>query len=169
MLLNSLKKMPVDIVYDELPSPLGKVMVLASNRGIYAIFFAHRTSKKTIAHFKKANKHRMIQAIKTQLQEYFQHKRKHFTVPVILLGTPFQVKAWRELKKIPYGKTISYEEQARRIGNRNKARAVGMANARNPIAIVIPCHRVIGKNGKLTGFAGGLNKKQYLLDLEAKT
>ena len=81
-------------------------------------------------------------------------------------GTPFQMQAWAQLRKIPYGETISYGEQAKRTGDKNKARAIGLANGQNPIPIIIPCHRVIGSNGKLTGFAGGLDKKALLLKLE---
>jgi len=84
-----------------------------------------------------------------------------------MVGTPFQVKAWKQLLKIPYGKIAAYSEQAEKMGDKKKARAVGMANSQNPISIIVPCHRVIGKSGKLTGFGGGLDRKQYLLALEA--
>jgi len=102
-----------------------------------------------------------------ELVEYFNGRRKAFSFAVRPKGTPFQQRVWHELQKIPYGETISYEELAKRIGNPNACRAVGGANHRNPIAIVIPCHRVIGKNKTLTGYAGGLDKKEQLLLLEA--
>ena len=87
-------------------------------------------------------------------------------MPLSPQGTPFQIQAWQQLSAIPYAETISYGEQAKRLGDKNKSRAVGMANGCNPISIIIPCHRVIGSNGKLVGFAGGLDKKSYLLNLE---
>jgi methylated-DNA-[protein]-cysteine S-methyltransferase len=93
---------------------------------------------------------------------------KEFEAPVVLEGTEFQVRVWRELQKIPYGETISYGELARRIGNANAMRAVGLANGANPIPIIVPCHRVIGSNGKLTGFGGGLPNKKKLLALESR-
>jgi len=102
----------------------------------------------------------------SQLDRYFNGSLTRFTLEYSLNGTPFQQRVWRELAKVPYGTTISYGELARRTGNAGAARAVGMANAKNPLPIVIPCHRVIGKNGTLTGFGGGLDVKQKLLALE---
>lgn len=102
----------------------------------------------------------------SELDEYFQKKRSHFTIPLSLSGTAYQMLVWEEMKKIPYGKTMSYGELATRIGNKNGARSVGMACARNPIMILVPCHRVIGKSGRLTGFGGGLPMKEQLLLLE---
>ncbi len=107
----------------------------------------------------------LLQAEK-QLSEYFARKRTSFDLPLFVEGTPFQKKVWAELQKIPYGETISYGELARRCGNDKACRAVGMANNKNKIAIIIPCHRVIGSNGKLVGYAGGLDIKSRLLDLE---
>lgn len=103
-----------------------------------------------------------------QLSEYFDGKRKTFDLPLALQGTAFQISVWKALQSIPAGETRSYKDVAALIGNPKASRAVGMANNRNPIAIIIPCHRVIGKNGKLTGYAGGLPVKQYLLDLEKR-
>jgi len=101
-----------------------------------------------------------------QLDEYFNKKRKVFDLPIILHGTDFQIKVWEALQTIPYGKTCSYGQLADMIKNQKACRAVGMANNRNPIAVIVPCHRVIGKDGSLTGYAGGLNLKQQLLNLE---
>jgi methylated-DNA-[protein]-cysteine S-methyltransferase len=103
-----------------------------------------------------------------QLCSYFAGQLETFDLPLAPAGTPFQQKVWRELCKIPYGETISYGELARRIGNPNASRAVGLANGSNPIPIVIPCHRVIGSNGKLTGYGGGLAIKETLLALERR-
>lgn len=109
----------------------------------------------------------IIQAI-MQLDEYFAGKRKEFSIPVVFTGSPFQCSVWSELMKIPYGTTISYAELAQRINNPKAVRAVASANATNPIAILVPCHRVIGSNHKLTGYSGGLTAKQMLLALESQ-
>lgn len=101
-----------------------------------------------------------------QLDEYFQGKRTVFSLPFKLTGTPFQLAVWKELQNIPYGQTTSYKEIAQKINKPKAYRAVGMANNKNPLPIIIPCHRVIGSNGKLIGYAGGLNLKNYLLELE---
>ncbi len=101
-----------------------------------------------------------------QLDEYFLGLRKDFDIPLLFNGTEFQKSAWKALLDIPYGKTISYGEQAQNIGNAKAVRAIGGANGANPISIIVPCHRVIGKSGKLTGYGGGLDIKEYLLDFE---
>ena len=101
-----------------------------------------------------------------QLDEYFHGKRTTFSLPFKLTGTPFQLAVWKELQNIPYGQTTSYKEIAQKINKPKAYRAVGMANNKNPLPIIIPCHRVIGSNGKLIGYAGGLNLKNYLLELE---
>lgn len=101
-----------------------------------------------------------------QLDEYIQGKRTTFSLPFKLTGTPFQLAVWKELQNIPYGQTTSYKEIAQKINKPKAYRAVGMANNKNPLPIIIPCHRVIGSNGKLIGYAGGLNLKNYLLELE---
>ena len=108
----------------------------------------------------------LIKKTYSQLKEYFAGNRKIFDIPISANGTEFQIKVWEELQKIPYGKIRTYKEIAENIGNKNASRAVGMANNKNPIAIIIPCHRVIGSNGDLTGYAGGIKLKQYLLNLE---
>ena len=108
----------------------------------------------------------VIEQCISELEEYFSAKRKFFSFEMNLIGTDFQVKVWNELLNIPYGKTISYEELAVRVGDIKSIRAVGLANGQNPIAIVVPCHRVIGKNGDLGGYGGGLDKKVWLLEHE---
>jgi len=109
----------------------------------------------------------LLQAVR-ELDEYFVGKRERFDVPLNPVGTSFQRKVWAELQRIPFGSTVSYGELARRIGQPNASRAVGMANHRNPLAIFIPCHRVIGSDGSLTGYAGGVEVKRFLLELEQK-
>lgn len=108
----------------------------------------------------------LISRAKTQLDEYFAGERRDFDLPFAPIGTPFQHRVWEELRRVGYGETITYGELARRIGAPNAARAVGLANGKNPISILIPCHRVIGASGKMTGYAGGVERKIALLDLE---
>src|SRR5438128_11590727 len=107
-----------------------------------------------------------LDLLQNELQQYFAGKLKQFSVPLIYPGTPFQERVWNELQRIPYGQTRSYEDLANRVGSGGAQRAVGHANGQNRIAIVIPCHRVVNKDGKLGGYGGGLWRKQYLLDLE---
>lgn len=109
----------------------------------------------------------VIEQAGKELQEYFAGKRKKFTVPLDLRGTEFELKIWDQLLKIPYGQVCSYSDIARRIKNPKSVRAVGGANHSNPVAIIVPCHRVVGKNGSLTGYGGGMDKKRLLLDLES--
>ncbi len=113
-----------------------------------------------------ADKHPLLKKAFLQLEEYFEGKRREFALPIRQEGTPFQKKVWEELKKIPYGKTVSYEYIAEKVGNKKACRAVGMANNKNALCIIVPCHRVVGKNGKLTGYAFGNEIKEKLLSLE---
>jgi methylated-DNA-[protein]-cysteine S-methyltransferase len=156
--------------YKTVPSPVGALRLIASDKGLCAVLFNGGRGQKMLpdAALELSEKHPILKRAEKQLQEYFAGKRQAFDVPLDPKGTVFQMKAWRELKKIPYGKTISYGEQAKRIGDAKKARAAGMANGRNPICIIVPCHRVIGVSGALTGFGGGLKVKQYLLSHEKK-
>jgi len=110
---------------------------------------------------------KLLQETEAQLNEYFEHKRRTFTLPILLEGTSFQKRAWQELINIPYGETASYSQQAEKLGGKTYSRAVGQANHNNPIVIIVPCHRVIGKNGSLTGFGGGLDTKAWLISHEA--
>ena len=139
---------------------LGKIYISADEKNILEISF-----NKPNYHEKETA---LIKKAFSELEEYFNGQRKTFDLPLKLEGTKFQKKVWQELIKIPYGKTISYKELAKAVGNEKACRAVGMANNKNKIMIVIPCHRVIGSNGNLTGYAGGLNIKKQLLDLEAQ-
>jgi methylated-DNA-[protein]-cysteine S-methyltransferase len=105
--------------------------------------------------------------VRSQLTEYFDGRRREFDIPLGLVGNEFERRVWDALRRIPYGETVSYGEIAREIGSPSAARAVGLANGRNPIAVIVPCHRVIGADGSLTGFGGGLERKRLLLDLES--
>lgn len=153
-------------------SPVGPLLIVASDSGVISIAWEkelkNKSFKKYLAKLKTDDEHPVIVEVKKQLNEYFLGKRKNFELNVIVEGTEFQKKSWKQLSKIPYGKTISYSEQAKMLGDSKKARAVGMANSKNPVSIIVPCHRVIGKNGKLTGFGGGLNNKKILIELEKK-
>ncbi len=111
---------------------------------------------------------RVLDATAAQLEEYFEGRRRSFDLPLAMEGSPFQRQVWAELLKIPFGTTVSYGHVAAQLGRAGAARAVGHANARNPIPIIVPCHRVIGSSGRLTGYGGGLAAKQHLLDLEAR-
>lgn len=165
--------LPADTVYSEMSSPVGKLTMIASSQGLHAIIWdTERQHPNFINIFNQltlSENQPILVKTKQQLNEYFQAKRDTFDLPIVLKGTDFQIQVWKQLLNIPYGQTISYAEQAVRIGNRNKARAVGMANGLNPILIIIPCHRVIGSRGHLVGFGGGLDNKAYLLQLEQKS
>jgi methylated-DNA-[protein]-cysteine S-methyltransferase len=163
---------PQDASYDIINSPVGNLGIIVSKNGLHAILWDNNLEdpiyKEILSALKKSSTDKFIINTKNQLEEYFQGKRKVFDLPLVINGTDFQIQAWKQLQKIPHGETISYGEQAERMGDKKKARAVGMANGCNPISIVIPCHRVIGCNGHLTGFGGGLDKKEILLKLEQK-
>jgi methylated-DNA-[protein]-cysteine S-methyltransferase len=151
--------------YDYLSTPIGKLLLAADAKGLREVWFETGKHKKEPDPQWQRNAAKVAFAAK-QLNEYFAGERQHFDLPLHPIGTPFQVSVWNALAKIPYGATISYGEMARRIGQPQAVRAVGAANGRNPIPIVLPCHRVIGADGSLTGFGGGLPTKRFLLALE---
>lgn len=140
-------------------SPIGNLRIISNERDIIKIEFCDEYFKMKMIPIQ-------IQNCITQLDEYFNGKRQKFTISINPAGTEFQSKAWYLLLKIPFGKTISYLEQSKQFGDEKTIRAIASANGKNPIPIIIPCHRVIGSNGKLTGYAGGLLKKQWLLEHE---
>jgi methylated-DNA-[protein]-cysteine S-methyltransferase len=142
--------------------PMGTLALVAGDEGLERIRFEGVPPAEAVS----TPDYPVLKETRSQLDAYFARDLREFDIPIALKGTPFQVTAWRALRKIPYGVTRSYAEQAKAIGAPTAVRAVGAANGRNPIPIVIPCHRVIGSNGKLTGFGGGLPLKRYLLDLE---
>jgi AraC family transcriptional regulator, regulatory protein of adaptative response / methylated-DNA-[protein]-cysteine methyltransferase len=171
---NSREKRIIDVARIE--TPLGTMFACAVEEGLCLLEFTDRrmleTELKQLASSLNAeviqgfNNH--IESVKEQLEEYFGGKRKEFTIPLYSPGTEFQRAVWNALRKIPYGKTISYQQQASAIGKPSAVRAVANANGMNRIAIIIPCHRVIGADGTLTGYGGGLWRKKWLLDLEQK-
>ncbi len=154
------------IHYQHVDSPVGPLLIAASDAGLHAIEFHAAQHPVTRDHTWQAGSHAFIDAARAQLAEYFGGTRQTFDLPLSPAGTAFQQAVWRALVGIPYGHTISYAELARRVGRPAASRAVGAANGRNPLPIVLPCHRVIGANGSLTGFGGGLPTKRFLLELE---
>ena len=162
------------LVVGRLLTPLGPMIAGATAEGICLLEFSDRRMLETqIARLSKwfecavvPGEHEHIARLEKELELYFAGKIREFNVPLVLKGTPFQVAAWERLQRIPYGETISYEQQARDMGRLGAQRAVGRANGDNRIAIVVPCHRVVRQNGELCGYGGGLWRKKFLLDLE---
>jgi len=145
-------------------SPVGTLTIVASDAGVRAVLWPDDDPKRVrVLDAVDDPTHPVIAAAASQLDEYFAGTRTTFDVPLDPVGTDFQRAAWEALRTIPYGVTVSYGDQADRMGDRRKARAVGAANGRNPISIIVPCHRVVGANGSLTGFAGGVDTKAWLL------
>ena len=160
-------KIETQITYTEIDSPIGKLLLYGTNRGLSGIFMTRQRHFDGKQKSWKRDDARWSSVAK-QLHEYFAGKRRDFDIPLDVEGTAFQMKVWAELRKIPFGRTASYADIARAIGKPKAMRAVGMANGRNPVSIVVPCHRVIGADGSLTGYGGGLERKRTLLDLESR-
>jgi AraC family transcriptional regulator of adaptative response/methylated-DNA-[protein]-cysteine methyltransferase len=162
------------LVITILQTPLGPLLAGATDQGINLLEY---TDRRMLEHHFNAmrrrfgcavvpGRHPLLERLRNELKEYFQGGRRQFTLPLACRGTPFQEKVWQELRHIPYGQTVSYDELARRVGQPTARRAVARANGMNCLAILIPCHRVIGKDGSLTGYGGGLWRKRLLLELE---
>ncbi len=167
-----------------IPSPLGDLSALANETHLLILEFADSkewekkilslATKEAIHDSEKMDRfilrddrdNKILERLKTELREYFEGTRQKFTIPLMPHGTEFQMKAWKALEKIPYGETRNYLEQATMIGNPKAVRAIWWANHNNPIVIIIPCHRVIGKSGKLVGYGGGIHRKNWLLEHE---
>lgn len=149
-------------------TPIGRLDVVAHETAVVSIWFEHdqHGDRPAPAEPVEPGVHAVLDRAVTQLEEYFAGTRTQFELPLDPAGTAFQHQVWDALRRIPFGETITYGQQALMLGDRNKSRAVGAANGKNPIPIVVPCHRVIGSNGHLTGFAGGLDTKAWLLDHE---
>jgi methylated-DNA-[protein]-cysteine S-methyltransferase len=149
--------------YTLIPSPLGELLLTSDGGALTRLFMPpHRIAPD----WKRDDEAAPFPAAREQLAAYFAGRLREFDLPLAPTGTTFQEKVWMELRNIPYAVTISYGELARRIGQPSAFRAVGLANGQNPLSIVVPCHRVIGANGSLTGYGGGLERKKLLLDLE---
>jgi len=153
--------------YKWMESPVGKLKLVASEKGLAAILWEKdKPNRVRFDALTEDKKHPVLVEAETQLNEYFAGKRRNFSVKLDPRGTPFQCKVWEALLEIPFSETRSYGQLAKRVGNAQASRAVGAANGKNPISIMVPCHRAIGASGKLTGFAGGLETKAFLLKLE---
>ncbi|MFS4457944.1 methylated-DNA--[protein]-cysteine S-methyltransferase [Bdellovibrio sp. HCB2-146] len=150
----------MELVQFKMESVIGPLYLVASDKKLRGIFW----KKQNVPN----GKNKIIEWAEAELNEYFQGSRYHFTVPLEPIGTEFQMRVWKKLQAIPYGKTISYKELACEVENSKASRAVGTANGRNPLSIMIPCHRVISSDGTLGGYAGGLPIKQHLLRLESE-
>ena len=155
------------LAYDSYDSPHGRLYLVASRRGLAGVYFERQK------HFPAGRRewlrdprHPAIRRAKKELREYFAGRRRRFTVSLDAAGTPFQRAIWKAIAKVRFGETLSYGELAKRAGHAGSARAAGAATGRNPLGIVVPCHRIVGSNGRLTGYAGGLARKRALLALE---
>ena len=146
------------LYFKEIESPLGPLTLMGNNKGLRELVFGSFTTKRD------RNKH--LNLAEKEIKAYFKRELQEFSVPLDLVGTRFQMKVWKALESIPYGGTKTYMDIAKEIGDTKAVRAVGGANGRNPVPIILPCHRVIGKLNQLIGYSGGVNKKVQLLELE---
>jgi methylated-DNA-[protein]-cysteine S-methyltransferase len=157
----------MSLAYKIMESPIGELKLVASDMGLVAILWENDNPRRVrLSELIADERHPVLVETERQLREYFAGKRKAFSVALDMRGTRFQKDVWEQLLAIPFGETRSYGELAKQLGNPRATRAVGAANGRNPVSIIVPCHRVIGASGKLTGFAGGLDAKAHLLGLE---
>jgi methylated-DNA-[protein]-cysteine S-methyltransferase len=154
------------LLYTRMDSPIGELLLVGDGRALHGLHMQEgRTAASVHPEWRPADE--PFADVRRQLSEYFDGERDEFDVPLAMTGTPFQRRVWQALQRIPYGETTTYGELARRLGRPSASRAVGLANGRNPIAVIVPCHRVIGSDGSLTGYGGGVERKRLLLDLEA--
>jgi methylated-DNA-[protein]-cysteine S-methyltransferase len=159
----------MSLVYKLIGSPIGKLKLVASDKGLVAILWENdRPRRVRLSELVEDQLNPVLVETERQIGEYFAGKRKAFSIPLDMRGTRFQKDVWEALLAIPFGETRSYGQLAKQLGNPAATRAVGAANGRNPVSIIVPCHRVIGSSGELTGFAGGLDVKAYLLSLETQ-
>jgi methylated-DNA-[protein]-cysteine S-methyltransferase len=157
----------MSLAYKKMSSPIGELKLVASDNGLVAILWENDSPRRVrLGEMVEDGLHPVLVETEGQLKEYFAGKRKTFSVALDMRGTRFQKDVWEALLAIPFGETRSYGQLAKQLGNPRATRAVGAANGRNPVSIIVPCHRVIGSSGKLTGFAGGLDAKAHLLGLE---
>lgn len=154
--------------YANIESPLGRILMVSDGTALTGVHLSgQRYEPKPGPDWRYEPDSKILRKAALQLEEYFAGHRRAFRIPLKFHGTPFQVKVWNALTEIPWGATLSYGELARRVGKAGAARAVGGAVGRNPISVIVPCHRVIGQDGSLTGYGGGLERKRALLTLEA--
>jgi methylated-DNA-[protein]-cysteine S-methyltransferase len=159
----------MNLFHKFITSPVGKLKLVASDKGLVAILWENDNPRRVpLTSSVEDDQQKILVEVERQLNQYFTGERRSFSLPLDMRGTPFQKDVWEALLSIPFGETRSYGQLAKQIGRSSASRAVGAANGRNPISIIVPCHRVIGSSGKLTGFAGGLETKATLLDMEKK-
>jgi methylated-DNA-[protein]-cysteine S-methyltransferase len=157
----------MSLAFKIIESPVGELKLVASDHGLVAVLWENDCPTRVrLNEMAENDQHPVLVETERQLDEYFAGKRKEFSVALDMSGTGFQKDVWEALLAIPFGETRSYGQLAKQLGNPRATRAVGAANGRNPVSIIVPCHRVIGSSGKLTGFAGGLDVKAHLLSME---
>ena len=162
-----LQEKMMKLAFMEMTSPVGTLKLVANDTALVAVLWENENPKRVrLAELIEQVHHPILLETQKQLTEYFAGKRQQFDLPLDFEGTEFQKKVWQALLTIPFGETRSYRDIAEQIGNVKAVRAVGAANGKNPISIIAPCHRVVGANGKLVGFAGGLENKEILLKIE---
>ncbi len=165
-----------EVLMTTIDSPIGGLLACATRQAVCLLAFEDEAGRRSsiedltgiLGSEPRPGENRLLSRLGDELADYFKGKLRKFTVPVEFHGTPFQVEVWRRLQSVPYGRTVSYEQIAAAVNHPKASRAVGAANGCNRIAIVVPCHRVVNKGGKLGGYAGGLWRKRFLLDLEAR-
>ena len=153
-------------LYTQIPSPVGPLTLTSNGKALTSLWFDKQEQSRDLSFWRRDDA--AFAQVLRELAEYFAGERQEFTVELAPQGTPFQQRVWAALREIPYGETTSYGEIARRLGDANAMRAVGTANGRNPISVIVPCHRVIGADGSMTGYGGGIDRKRWLLGHEAR-
>ena len=153
------------MIYTTFDTPIGELLLVGDGQALRRLSMQSARPVTILPSWRHDD--RWFAAVREQLEQYFDGARREFEVELHLIGNPFELRVWDALLEIPYGETVSYGQIASALGEPAAARAVGLANARNPVALIVPCHRVIGSDGSLTGYGGGLERKQFLLDLEA--
>ena len=154
--------------FDFYQSPMGRMLIVATDQGLSGLYFVDQKYYREVAReWLRGANHKTIQETARQLSEYFAGARKEFAITFAAEGTPFQTSVWKAISSVKYGDSITYSELARRAGHPGAVRAAGTATGRNPITIIVPCHRIVGSDGSLTGYAGGLDRKRALRELES--
>ena len=156
------------LAYDNYESPQGRILITATPRGLAGVYFKGQKYFPKQRDWRRDLRHPVLRKARRELEEYFAGRRTRFDVPLDAQGTEFQRKVWKAIAKVGFGKTLSYGVLAKRAGHPGSARAAGAATGRNPVSIIVPCHRIMGADGSLTGYAGGLGRKRALLALESR-
>jgi len=153
--------------FDFYESPMGRMLIVATDQGLSGLYFVDQKYYREVGRdWLRSDHHEVVLETERQLKEYFGGSRKQFDIPIAAQGTPFQTRVWKAISSVQYGDSITYSELARRAGHPQAVRAAGTATGRNPITIIVPCHRIVGSDGSLTGYAGGLDRKRALRALE---